>query len=215
MVVGRTGTLIVLTALLGLGSACYQGPWYHVESLTLPCGVELKGYFRCGDADCSNYSPSESYQILSAWGNDFRFEPADGQIRAVFVVSGRLILITFDTFGHFVKAVNNEGKLIPLCDLGECSLGNYFNTRMWRDGKDLVVMMDTQGQCGILKGELYRRRITAVFVPGDAHLLVSPDGDINCPGESYEKFIKEETSALSSSETPSGLIGDENKVEDR
>ncbi len=182
MVVGRSGTLIALTALLGLGAACHQGPWYHVESLTLPCGVAMKSYFQCGDPQCSNYSPSVSFQILSAWGNDFRYEPVEGEIEAVFVVSGRLFLVLFNQFGEFVMAVNQDGRLAPLCDLTECWLGvSVESIRMWRDGRDLVVVMDTQGQCGIPKGELYRRRIAAVFVPGDAHLLVSPNGDINCP----------------------------------
>jgi len=194
VVVGHTRVFIALSALLGLGVACQGGPWYHVETFSLPCGVEIKSYFQCGDADCSNYSPSESFQILSAWGNDFRYEPDDGEIEAVFVVSGRLFVLAFNDYGEFVMAVNQDGRLVPLCDLTECWLGvSVESVRLWRDGRDLIVVMDTQGQCGIPKGQLYRRRVPAVFVPRDARLLVSPDGDVNCPPVAYEKSIHRES----------------------
>lgn len=182
MVVGRTRTIIALVSLLALGVACHGGPRYHVKTLRLPCGVELESYYQCGDSGCVNYSPSESFQVLSAWGKKFRYEPGDWEIEALFVVSGRLFLVAFNQFGEFVMAVDQRGNLVVLCDLTECWLGvSISSIQMWRDARDLVVVMDTQGQCGMPKGELYRRRVAAVFGPNDAHLLVSPQGEINCP----------------------------------
>jgi hypothetical protein len=182
MVVARARSSVSLIALFLLALGCHRGPWYHVETSTLPCGVVVRGYYRCATPSCDTYSPTESYQVLSAWGREFTYHPFDGHISGMFVVSGHLFLVTFDEFGHFVKVVDREGHLIPLCDLGECSFGNVYTTKIWRDGNDLVVAMNTQGECGVPRGQLLLRRVPAVFIPHDIHLLISPQGDSdNCP----------------------------------
>jgi len=172
-----------LIAFLAVVQGCFWKPSYHEEKLSLPCGVEVRVYFLCEEPECKTYAPTPSFQVLSAWGHEFRYESIDGLVEGVFVVSGRLFLVISNEFADFVKVVTQEGRLIPLCDLGECSLGNVYSTQMWRDERDLIVVMDTLGQCEIPKGELFRRRVPAVFVPSEARLLVSPEGEIDFPPE--------------------------------